>query len=122
MANAAAMQKFMDSLDTETVIKCLQQIAELPEKERSAIIANPTPYFKKAGLKVPRGVTVRVSAQPFNRDAVPAELQPHLPALERPELFCFWVDYYLMTSSGYVYLTSKLICVTVQVRGGWNPL
>lgn len=113
MARKSAAEKFIENLDTDAIRNCLRKIAALPEKERRAVIASPAPYFKKAGIGAPPGVTVKISKKPFKREDVPREVLPDLPPLERPVIYCYWVTVYVIINNE-IFINSKLVCVAIE--------
>jgi len=111
MSIKAAADKFLDMLESKKSLEVLQEIAALQPDKRRAAIANPTSYFKKAGFKLPRGVTLTIGQQPVD----PGQpVDPQGP-LARPEMLCFWVRVEISRPFSQPYVVWKLVCVRVNV-------
>jgi len=114
MLSKAAADKFLEVLESEKALEVLQAIAILPPEKFRAAIANPAPFFRKAGLKPPRGVTLAIAQRPLDpkKPSGPGD-QP--PPQAKPELRCFWMTVEISAPFSEPYVVQKLVCIRVNV-------
>jgi len=110
----AAADKFLKMLESNKSLEALQEIAALSPDKRRAAIARPAPFFRKAGLKPPRGVTLTIVEKSLDLDETPAGPGGQ-PPLARPDVVCFWVLIEISQPFTQPYYVQTLVCVRVNV-------
>ena len=107
---AQAAKRFMKSLVDDKVTRLIGEAVRAAGDDDRGLKKDPAAYLAKAGLPLPRDITVTLSEDSLKRELLPRDLRPRFPDLPVIRIRCFrFCRFYFI--GGRIYQRCVLICI-----------